>query len=122
MHKYFDDRMRAIRAKMNESGIDAFYIDHVENVAYFTGTKGNDCALYFTQSDAFIITDFRYRTMASALDGLEYIETTNSFKTIDFLKSRNEKVIGIEKDYLPLADFIDFNMPSGSVSCPVFTY
>lgn len=109
MHKHFDERLSGIRKKMNEAGVDAFYINHEENVAYFTGKKGNDCALYFTQSDAYIITDFRYRTMASELDGLEYVETNNNYTTVDFLKSKNERVLGVEKNYLPLSDFIEFS-------------
>ena len=108
MHKYFEQRLSGIRTKMNKAGIDAFYINHEENVGYFTAKKGNDCALYITEKEAFIITDFRYRTMASELDALEYVETTNSYRTIDFLKSRNEKVIGVEKDFLPLADYLEF--------------
>ena len=119
MNKYFD-RIQKLKPLMDEAGIEAFYINNVPNVAYFTGTKGDDLALYITKTKAYIITDFRYREMASALsDWLTYVETTNSYKTIDFIKEQSEKLIGIEKNYLPLTDYLEFTTISGKEFKPV---
>ena len=119
MNKYFD-RIQKLKPLMDEAGIEAFYINNVPNVAYFTGTKGDDLALYITKTKAYIITDFRYREMASALSGwLTYVETTNSYKTIDFIKEQSEKLIGIEKNYLPLTDYLEFTTISGKEFKPV---
>jgi len=120
MLKYYKERLAGLRKKMADAGIDAFYVNKWENIRYFTGRKGNDCALYFTQDSAYIITDFRYREMAMALsDSFEYVETTGTYTTLDFLKSRGEKVMGIEKDYLPVSDYLSFCELPGKTIKPV---
>ena len=109
MLKYYRERLAGLRAGMQNAQIDALYVNHWENIRYFTGRKGNDCALYFTQDDAYIITDFRYREMAQELsDSFTYVETTGTYTTMDFLKSRSERVLGVEKDHLPLGDYLQF--------------
>ncbi len=120
MVSHYNDRLSGLRAKMSEAGVDALYVNHKENIRYFSGRKGDDCALYFTQDSAYIITDFRYREMAMEMsDSFEYVETTGEYTTLDFLKSRGEKVLGVEKDYLPLGDYLNFCELPGKEIKPV---
>ena len=102
----FETRINKLRTKLN--GIDALYISGKPNVAYFTGTKGYDTALYITQKEAWVITDFRYREMAQSLTWLTYYETDAGHKTTDFLNSRPENRIGLEKDRLSLSQYLAF--------------
>ena len=106
MPRIFNERLTALRGLLREAGIEALYVSKKENVAYFSGRKGDDCSLYVTDSEAYIISDFRYREMAEELSGrLEYIETAGAFTALDFLKTRNESPIGIEQDHISLADY-----------------
>ena len=102
----FEKRLAALRSELKKTEAEAFYINGEPNVAYFTGKKGNDCALYVTQNEAFIITDFRYREMAQELTWLTFFETGLGRNTYDFINSRQESVIGVEKDRLQLAVYL----------------
>ena len=93
---------------MNNEGLDAFYINGNANVSYFTGKKGDDCSLYIRHDSAYIITDFRYQEMAESLKWLKVCLTDGKTKLIDIISSFDDKVVGIEKDYLPLSAYLDF--------------
>ncbi|MBR5640996.1 MAG: aminopeptidase P family protein [Firmicutes bacterium] len=108
MRNKYEERVARLQAKFAEAGIDGLYISHVENVSYFTGKKGNDCTLWITPTRATIITDFRYREMAQELTWLTFYETGNAAKPIDVLKACPYTKIGVERDYLPLSDYLDF--------------
>ena len=108
MSNRFEDRLTRLRAELAARGLNAFYISGEPNVAYFTGKKGNDCALYVSQNDAVIITDFRYREMAQSLTWLDYYEIGIGRSVFDFINSRFEKKIGIEKDRIRLALALEF--------------
>jgi len=90
---------------MKNEGIDALYISNVPNVAYFTGKKGDDCKLYIRQSEAYIITDFRYKEMAESLGWLKFAELRKGYSLVDIIKSFNDSTIGIEKEHLSLNDY-----------------
>lgn len=104
----FEERIKALRGLINEAGVDAFYISFPANVAYFTGSNGSDLALYINSSSAYIITDFRYREMASAFTWLSYVETKQGYSLMDFLKEQRDVKLGIEKDYLGLGQYLEF--------------
>ena len=103
----FEERLLRLRAELAKTEAEAFYVTGAPNVAYFTGKKGNDCALYVTQYEAFIITDFRYREMAQELSWLTFWEWGMGRSTYDFINLRPEKTIGVEKDRLPLSVYLD---------------
>ena len=102
----FEERLVRLRKALEDTGVEGFYISGEPNVAYFTGKKGNDCSLYITQNEAFIITDFRYREMAQELIWLEYWETAIGKDLYGFINSRPEKTIGLEKDRLKLSTYL----------------
>ena len=102
----FEERIERLRTELEAEKVDALFIYGEPNVAYFTGKKGHDCALYITQSEAFIITDFRYREMAAELTWLKHFELARE-SSAKFVKDRPEKTIGVEKTRLPLSLYLD---------------
>ena len=107
MNKY-TERINKLRKLMAEQGLEAFYICQRNNVSYYTGKKGDDCSLYITQDEAWIITDFRYEEMAQSLTWLQFYETSAGHGLMDFLKSRKEKALGIERNGLSLDMYFRF--------------
>ena len=102
----FETRLARLREELKNTGAEGFLITGEPNVAYFTGKKGNDCTLYITQSEAWIITDFRYREMAQELSWLSFFETAIGKSLYDFLKARPEKIIAVEKDRMQLSVYL----------------
>ena len=119
MNKYAE-RINRLRAKFEDSGIEALYINSVANVSYFTGKKGNDCSLYITADEAWIITDFRYEELAQSMsEWLSFYETGAGRNTLSFIESREERKIGIERSYLPLDLWLRFTAIEGKEFIPV---
>ena len=109
MKNKYSQRVDRLRALLDAENIEGLYISHEENVSYFSGKKGNDCTLWITKDDAVIFTDFRYREMAQELAGwLQLDEIGAKRRPLDRLKSCRETRIGVERDYLPLNDYLDF--------------
>ena len=102
----FETRLQRLRAELKETGAEGFLITGEPNVAYFTGKKGNDCVLYITQDEAWIITDFRYREMAQELSWLSFYEIYSGKTLYDFIKERPERIIAVEKDRMELATYL----------------
>lgn len=119
MSNVYEARINALRAKFDEAGIDGLYVTDVYNVSYLTGKRGNDCALWITKNRATIITDFRYREMAQSLTFLNYFETSISVSYLDLFKQCPCKVIGVEKDSLPLSRYLDMTQLEGKTIVPV---
>ena len=105
----FENRLAKLRKEMKAEGLEAFLITGVPNVAYFTGKKGNDCTLYITESEAYIITDFRYREMAQEITWLTFWETGIGRSLAVFINERSEKLVGVEKDRMQLSTYLDLS-------------
>jgi len=104
----FVDRINKLRGLFAENKIDSIFLSKPEDVAYFTGTKGNDLYLFITETDAYLITDFRYREMAQAINWFTYFETGIDSKMIDLLKKSNCKRLGVCKNSLSLNTYLEF--------------
>ncbi len=119
MNRYAQ-RIEKLRASFAENGIDALFLNSNANVSYFTGKKGNDCSLYITPEEAWIITDFRYEEMAQSMSGwLSFYETAAGHGLMDFIKGREERTVGIELNYLPLSQYLEFQKLEGKSFKPV---
>ena len=106
----FQERINRLRPLMKESDIDALFVYDTANVAYFTGHKGDDCYLYISQDEAYIITDFRYLEMAQSMSDWLTLDLTKAGRTIlDILKDKKDKRIGLEKDAVTLDLFMRLN-------------
>lgn len=109
MKNKYSQRVERLRGLLKNEGLDGLYISHEENVSYFTGKKGSDCCLWISQEEAVIFTDFRYREMALELSGwLKYVELDGKMRPVDYLSSVTQKLVGVERDYMSLRDYLDF--------------
>ncbi len=109
MKNKYRKRIDALRSAIAGKDIDGLYVSHPANVSYFTGKKGDDCALWISEHEAVILTDFRYMEMALELDWLKFEQISANRKTADFLSELGALNIGVEKDYLMLGTYLDFN-------------
>ncbi len=106
----FAERLGKLRPLLKEADIDALFINDTANVAYFTGQKGDDCYLYVSQDEAYIITDFRYLEMAQSMSDWLTPEITKVGRSLlDILKDRKEIRIGLEKEAVSLDLFMRLN-------------
>ena len=109
MNRY-QERINKLRPLIKEAGLDALFINDVANVAYFTGKKGDDCYLYISMDDAYIITDFRYQEMAEGFkDWLKLELTKKGNNIVDILRNKPEVKIGVEKEAMTLDLFMVMN-------------
>lgn len=102
----YEERINRLRALFADNGIDGLYITKNEDVAYFTGTKGDDISLWITESEAYLITDFRYREMAQAVKWFSYYETNAEKKAIDLLAGSRCKRVGVSRNSLLLDSYL----------------
>ena len=109
----FEERLNKLKAKFAKAGINGLYITQTANVSYFTGHAGNDCILFVTADKTYILSDFRYLEMVQSITWMEYVDVLKT-EPSDFLASCGEKRIGVETDYLPLGQYLNFRkkMPS----------
>ena len=106
----FAQRIEKLRVFFDEAGIDALFINDVANVAYFTGKKGDDCYLYISKNEAYIITDFRYLEMAESMKEWLTLDLTKAgHSLLDILKDKKDERIGVEKEAMTLDVFMSLN-------------
>ena len=106
----FQGRIDRLRPLIADAGVDALFITDPSNVAYITGTKGDDVYLYISQDEAYVITDFRYLEMAQSLSEWLTFDMTKSGRNIaDILKEKNAYRIGVEKENMTLDLFMSLN-------------
>jgi Xaa-Pro aminopeptidase len=59
------DRLRALRGRLAEEGLDALVVSQSANVRYLTGFSGSSGLALVTEKAVLLLTDFRYRTQAA---------------------------------------------------------
>jgi Xaa-Pro aminopeptidase len=59
-------RLRALRKRMAEAGVDALLVSHLPNIFYLCGFSGSAGCLFLTRDAATLFTDSRYRVQARA--------------------------------------------------------
>lgn len=62
----FSDRINRLRKKILSKGLDSFFIIRPENRYYLTGFTGTSGAVLLTESQIYLVTDFRYDEQAKA--------------------------------------------------------
>ncbi len=107
----FTERINKLRKLMAQEGLDGFFVCQRNNITYYTGKGGGDMSLYFTQDEAWIITDFRYEEIAESFTWLKFFElgADRQGNLLDFMKARKEKVIGFERNGLSLDRYLQFS-------------
>ncbi len=63
------ERQVALRAAIEEQGLDALLVTHIPNIRYLTGFSGSAALLVIRRGATILITDFRYAAQAPAEAG-----------------------------------------------------
>jgi Xaa-Pro aminopeptidase len=63
------ERQAALRAAIEEQGLDALLVSHIPNIRYLTGFSGSAALLVVRPGATILITDFRYAAQAPAEAG-----------------------------------------------------
>jgi len=100
-------KLEKVREKLDQLKIEAILITHLPNIRYLTGFNGSSAICIITKSEAFFITDFRYkeqskeqvkgfkRFIASGKTLLDLIQEKNIFDKF--------KKIGVESQHISLS-------------------
>lgn len=107
MNNVFNLRLKKLRLQLQAADVAALYVTKEANVRYLTGKDGADCALWITDSDAYILTDFRYQEMALELmPSFQFVEIKDNRGLCDFLNRQKKMSFGVEKDNLTLSRYL----------------
>jgi len=98
-------RLAALRQKMKEHGLSAFFLKSAPNYFYLTGFTGSSGAVLITEHDFKFFTDARYTTQAkdqTATSGVEVIihQQTILAEVKAHLQQLTNTIIGYEADNL----------------------
>lgn len=105
------EKTRALKEKLNSEGLDAYLISKPANRRYLSGFKGTSGLLIITREEDIFLTDFRYveqaRIQARGFNVIKHeVPLTSTLKSV--FSERGIKFVGVEKDYLTLAVYDDF--------------
>ena len=107
-NKVYVNRLERVRSLMKERGMEGLWISKRENQGYVTGFPSSDVFVLLTESDNYLITDFRYiEAVKDACEPLFTIVMTESgFSLWDAVKETvgGLKTLGIEESVLTVAD------------------
>ncbi|MCX7923274.1 MAG: Xaa-Pro peptidase family protein [Clostridia bacterium] len=106
-----EKRLKKLREKLAEKGIDAALITKRENYVYFSGFTGTSAFLIISQNDAVIITDFRYAEQAKQQAGLYEVEQYHGSLIAalnDVIKKKGINKLGFEEGYLTYEKYSEY--------------
>jgi len=103
------DRLRALRGRLAEEGLDALVVSHPANVRYLTGFSGSSGLVMVTERAVLFLTDFRYQTqVAEEVGDLARIEIDSAGFLVRLLKLLPEylqvRMLGFEAHVLTVRD------------------
>ncbi|MEK6655849.1 MAG: Xaa-Pro peptidase family protein [Nitrospirota bacterium] len=106
--KFNIERLHRIQERLANNKIDAIFLTALENIRYLTNFSGSSAFLMITKDKGYLITDFRYKTVAEdEVKGYKVVIYKNSI--IDEIErlTRKEKVshLGIEKRSITLEQY-----------------
>lgn len=98
-----DARLKRLREKLIEKNMDAIFVSKRDNYVYLSGFTGTSAYLLITETEAILITDFRYVEQASnqapLFEVIQYqgsmLETLNGI-----VKSKGIGKLGFEESYI----------------------
>jgi Xaa-Pro aminopeptidase len=104
----YKERIRSLRAGLEQKKCDAFITSYMPHLRYLTGYSGSNGLCIVTHTKVFFLTDFRYKEQIR-----NEISCSRSFITSGDLieKAAEEELlrkcrrVGVEKEYLSLAQF-----------------
>lgn len=100
-------KLEKVRKKLDDLKIDAVLITHLPNIRYLTGFSGSSALCIITKTDAFFITDFRYKEQSKQqVKGFKRFITTGK-TSLDLIYEENifSKVrrVGFEANHIPFS-------------------
>ena len=107
-NKVYVNRLEKVRSLMKDRGMEGYWISKRENQGYVTGFPSSDVFVLLTETDNYLITDFRY--IEAVKDVCEplftIVMTENGFSLWDAVKKigGNLKTLGVEESILTVSD------------------
>ncbi|MAT96331.1 MAG: hypothetical protein CL608_04240 [Anaerolineaceae bacterium] len=114
-HTIFQERITAVRQKLNEWEVDGVLVTSPANRRWLSGFTGSNGQLLVTANKALIATDFRYYAQAGreAPDFALFKHQRTLADTQDFLAESGAKTVGLEAKYVTLASMIELEEVKG---------
>lgn len=114
-----EDRLKRVREKFDEFGIDGLLVSNIFNRKYLTGFTGTHGYVLIDKRKGFIITDFRY--LEQAKEQSKDFEVINQGKDLyqtlkDLLEDLNIKRLGFEEEYLTYNEYSKFKEKFRNIS------
>lgn len=111
-------RLERMRQTLSEQGVDAILVTQPENQRYLSGFTGGDGALVITQSDALLLTDFRYYEQVSE-EAPEFqlvkVEGAVSRVLKQVLQKHQIETLAFESTHVPFAEYQDWKKATRGV-------
>ena len=103
------DRLRALRGRQAEEGLDALVVSHPANIRYLTGFSGSSSLAMVSEKGVLLLTDFRYQTqVAEEVGDLARIEIDSAGFVARLLKLLPEylqvRMLGFEAHVLTVRE------------------
>jgi Xaa-Pro aminopeptidase len=103
-------RLAALRTAITAAKLDALLVSSLSNIRYLTGFSGSSALLIVTDSDALLLTDFRYSIQANAeVNGVArvIIEPTSLWSRLwaELPLMRDVETLAFESAHVTHADF-----------------
>ncbi len=97
-----DERIKRVRAYMEEKGLEGLFVSSMDNIRYLSGFTGSAGYIVITLKEAYFFTDSRYTLQAGAeVSGFRIEEVKRPWVDIPgFLKDLGLKRMGFEGAYL----------------------
>ncbi|WP_219836426.1 Xaa-Pro peptidase family protein [Paenibacillus sp. R14(2021)] len=101
-------RIAGLREKLQELGVDAILVTHAVNRRYISGFTGSSGVLLVTQSDSWLLTDFRYMTQAPQ-QAVDFTVVEHAARWIDTVKelaaSAGVKKLAFEQEQVVFSEY-----------------
>ncbi|WP_443868800.1 aminopeptidase P family N-terminal domain-containing protein, partial [Mitsuokella multacida] len=102
------NRLTALRALLQQKGLDAVVVTKYVNLHYFSGFRGDDTTLVVTKDEALLVTDNRYTEQAEKQAPLfTVVEHRHGLlkKTAELLLKLGCQHVGFEGRAIVYADY-----------------
>jgi Xaa-Pro aminopeptidase len=100
-------RIKKLQEVLPQYKIDGIIITNLTNIRYLTGFTGTAAICFFSQKDAYFLTDSRYTEQAKEqISGARIIKSQDFFKDICKIIEKSKKTrIGIEENNITFGSF-----------------
>lgn len=102
-----EERLTRMRQRLGEAGLDAFLVTHPDDRRYLSGFTGSAGVLLISQTDAFLLTDFRYveqsKAQAPLFDVRQYKDMPDTLA--DIVRLAGVSRIGFDSQHVTYAQY-----------------